>query len=135
MVSFSLKRYYELNLPSYFNQQWLSPESVSSFANAIHRKEVPLQNCWGFIDGTVCPVCRPQQNQRIIYNRYKRIHAIKFQSVGAPNGLIAMLDGPYEERKNDTGMLVDSGLLTKLNNFSFDQYNQPLCVFVTLHTF
>ena len=30
MVSFSLKRYYELNLPSYFNQQWLSPESASS---------------------------------------------------------------------------------------------------------
>ena len=58
---------------------------------------VPLQNCWGFTDGNLRPVCKPQQNQnqRIIYNRYKRIHVIKFQSVAAPNGLIAMLDGLY----------------------------------------
>ena len=34
-----------LHLPSDFNQQWLSPEYVSSFANAIRRKGAPLQNC------------------------------------------------------------------------------------------
>ena len=25
--------------------------------------------------------------------------------------------------------MADSGLLAKLNNFSFDQYNQPLCLY------
>ena len=47
------------------------PESLSCFANAIHRKDAPMQNCWGFIDGTLCPVCRPQKTQRIIYNGHK----------------------------------------------------------------
>ena len=65
----------------------------------------------------MCPVCRPQQKQRIIYRGHKRIHAIKFQSVAAPNGLIAMFDGPYEERKHGSGVLADSGLLTKLKTF------------------
>jgi hypothetical protein len=34
------------------------------------------------------------KNQRTVYNGHKRIHAIKFQSVVTPNGLIANLFGP-----------------------------------------
>ena len=74
-------------------------------------------------------VCRPLQNQRIIYNGRKRIHAIKFPSVLAPGGLTAMLDGPYEWRKHDCGMLADSALVTDLNNFFFDQYNKSLSLY------
>ena len=62
----------------------------------MHRKEASLDNCWGFVDGTVRPVCRPEHNQWIIYNGHKRIHAGKFQSVVAPSGLIANLFGPVE---------------------------------------
>lgn len=36
-----------LHLISDFNQQWLSPESISSFANEVQGKEVPLQNWEG----------------------------------------------------------------------------------------
>ena len=32
-----------LHLLSDLNQQWFSLESISSFANEIHQKEVPLQ--------------------------------------------------------------------------------------------
>lgn len=112
-----------------FNQPWLSRQELSVFAAAIHAKGAPLENCWGFIDGTVRPVCRPQENQRIVYNGHKRVHGIKFQSVVAPNGLIAMLDGPYEGKKHDSGMLADSGLLTKLNNHSFSPAGDPLCIY------
>ena len=28
------------------NQQWLPPEFLSSFADEVPRKEVPLQRCW-----------------------------------------------------------------------------------------
>ena len=56
----------------------------------------------GFINGAVCPVCRPQQNQRIIDNWHKSIHAIKFQLVVAQNRLTAMLDEPCEKRRPDT---------------------------------
>ena len=41
------------------------------------------------------PICRPGQNQRSVYNGYKRVHNIKFQSVVLPNGLIGNLAGPY----------------------------------------
>ena len=36
-----------LHLISDFNQQWRPPESISSFANEVQGKEVPLQNWEG----------------------------------------------------------------------------------------
>ena len=33
-------------------------------------------------------------HQRLMYNGHKRVHALKFQSVALPNGLIANLYGP-----------------------------------------
>ena len=74
----------------------------------------------GFISGTVCPVCRPQQNQRIIDNWHKRIHAIKFQSVVAQNRLTPILDEPWERKKHSSRMLPDSGL-KKLKKFYFNK--------------
>ena len=68
----------------------------------------------------MCRVCRPQQNQRIIDNWHKRIHAIKFQSVVGQNRLTGTLDEPWERRKHDSGMLPDSGL-KKLKKFYFDK--------------
>ena len=41
-----------------FNQPWLAPQQLEIFADKIHSKEAPLDNCWGFVDGTVRPVCR-----------------------------------------------------------------------------
>ena len=38
-------------------------------------------NCFGFVDGTVRPICRPGEHQRLVYNRHKRVHALKFQAV------------------------------------------------------
>ena len=59
-------------------------------------KGAPLTNCFGFIDGTVRLICRPGKDQRIVYNGHKKVHALKFQSVALPNGLIGSL-----ERKNE----------------------------------
>ena len=96
------------------NQQWLSPNNTQIFANAIHDKGAPLENCWGFVDGTVRPLCRPGENQRIMYNGHKKVHTIKFQSVVAPNGLIANVFGPVQGRRHDSCMLSNSGLSRKL---------------------
>ena len=63
-------------------------------ANAISEKGAALDNCIGFIDGTVRPICRPGEMQRTVYNGHKRVHAIKFQSVTLPNGMIANMYGP-----------------------------------------
>ena len=40
------------------------------------------------------PISRPGEMQRIVPNGYKRIRALKLQSVVTPNGLIANLFGP-----------------------------------------
>ena len=78
----------------------LPTTSIELYANAVSRKGAPLDNCFGFVDGTVRPISRPQRNQRIVYNGHKRVHAIKFQSVVTPNGMIANMFGPVGEYAN-----------------------------------
>ena len=51
-----------------FNQPWLSQASLQNYADVVHAKGAPPQNCWGFIDGTVRPVSSPGKNQRVLYN-------------------------------------------------------------------
>ena len=63
-----------------FNQPFLSRASLRTYAGAIHQKGAALNNCWGFVDGTVRSFCRPLQNQRIVCSGLKRVHALKFQS-------------------------------------------------------
>jgi len=96
-----------------------------------------LDNCFGFIDGTVRPISKPDENQRIVYNGHKRVHGIKFKSVALPNGLIGNMYVPVgkgnytlndllvkfpilifaffvlfhlEGRRHDAGMLADLNL-------------------------
>ena len=77
-----------------FEQQWLQIEQLEQYAHAVFQQSQALDNCWGFIDGTVRPICRPVENQKPVYNGHKRVHALKYQAVVAANGLIANLYGP-----------------------------------------
>ena len=77
-----------------WNNLLLNPPALEMYARLIHGKGAALHNCFGFVDGTVRPIARPDQHQRVMYNGHKRVHAIKFQSVVLPNGLIANLYGP-----------------------------------------
>ena len=52
------------------------------------------KNPLGFIDGTVRPISRPGNGQRIVHNGHKRVHGLKFQSIALPNGLIGNIFGP-----------------------------------------
>ncbi|XP_068713526.1 uncharacterized protein [Montipora foliosa] len=61
---------------------WLNP---GLFSDAIHRKGAPLEQVWGFIDGTARPTARPIRHQRIMYSGHKRVHCLKFQ--GRDNSL------------------------------------------------
>ena len=79
------------------DQPWLQPQYLEEFARAIHQRGAALDNCWGFVDGTLRPICRPGEHQRVMYNGHKRVHGLKFQSVAAPNGMIANLFGPVGE--------------------------------------
>ena len=64
-----------------------------------------------------------------MYNGRKNVHAIKFQSVVAPNGLVANLYGPVEGKRHDSGMLAMSGLLDALQRYSVSPYGNTLCIY------
>ena len=88
-----------------------------------------LHNCWGFTDRKVCPICRPQEMQRVVYNGHKRVYAIKFQFVVTPNGIIANLYGLVEGCCHDGGMLSYSGLLQQLGQDSYNLYQEPVWLY------
>lgn len=76
----------------------LDPPSLQKYAQAITERGSALNNCFGFIDGTVRPISKPDKHQRIVYNGHKRVHALKFQSLALPNGLIGNLYSPVGKR-------------------------------------
>ena len=39
------------------NVPWLQPAQLQEYADVVHAKGAPLTNCFGFIDGTVRPIC------------------------------------------------------------------------------
>ena len=53
---------------SSFEQRWLKQDKLTECAQAVHNNSHALENCWGFIDGTVRPICRPGENQNVVYN-------------------------------------------------------------------
>ena len=77
-----------------FEQQWLQTEQLETYANATFERSNTLDNCWGFIDGTIRSICRPVENQKYVYNGHKRVHALNYQAIVAGNGIIANLHGP-----------------------------------------
>ena len=53
--------------------QDLDTTLLRTYANAIFDKSAALNNCFGFIDWTVRPICRPVVNQRTVYNGHKQV--------------------------------------------------------------
>lgn len=96
------------------HQPWLTSQDLQEMADCIQQKGCPLDKCWGFIDGTVVQICRPEFNQRDLYSGHKRVHCLKFQSVVTPNGLIASLMGPFLGRRHDAGIFHESRIQEQL---------------------
>ena len=69
--------------------------------------------------------------QRIVWDGHHRIQDIKFQSVVAPNCLVAnsKLYGTVKGRNHDSGMLADSNLLPTLQQFCNRPNKNPLRTF------
>ena len=51
---------------SHWNHTLLSPEYLQRYADSIAAKGAASQNCFGFVDGTVRPICRLKHNQRVV---------------------------------------------------------------------
>jgi hypothetical protein len=101
-----------------FDHRRLTPNQLESYAEAVSAKGAALPDTWGFIDGTIRPITRPIRYQRQVYNGHKRVHAIKFQSVVTPDGIISHLTGPWVGRRHDSRMLRESGLMPHLEEYA-----------------
>ena len=77
----------------------VDPNQIQTYADAVRNKGAALHNCFGFIDGTVRPIARPEEHQRTVYNGHKRVHGLKFQSLALPNGIIANMFSPISNQR------------------------------------
>jgi nuclease HARBI1 len=78
----------------HFDSRRLTPQYLERLAAAVRLKGAPLKRCWEFVDGTVRSICRPGSQQKHVCNGHKRVHALKFQSLVSPDGIIVHLGGP-----------------------------------------
>ena len=87
-------------------------ERAELYACAIKNKCEALDNCTGFIDGTVIAVARSSRGevQKVAYNGHKRKHALKYQAITSPDGLVLHAAGPIEGRKHDWTLYCRSGV-------------------------
>ena len=60
-----------------FNMPILNSNLLEKYCMAIVRKGSALQNCFGFIYGTVWAISRPGVNKKTVYNGHKKVHAFK----------------------------------------------------------
>ncbi|DAZ95307.1 TPA: hypothetical protein N0F65_006560, partial [Lagenidium giganteum] len=55
-------------------------------------------------------MCRPSRQQRFSYNGHERKHALKYQSVITPDGIVRHLHGPVPGTRHDAFLLATSTL-------------------------
>ena len=72
---------------------------------------------FSFIDCTTFEISKPNDpvTQRAMYSGHKKIHAIKFQIVGLPNGMQFHVSLPDSARRHDSFLLSQSKILQTLN--------------------
>ena len=97
-----------------WNHQILSQPLLQLYSDTIAAQGSALDNCFGFVDVTFRPICKPGEHQRVVYNGHKRVHALKFQCVALPNGLIGHLYGPVGMKLLP---LISSALMISFNFF------------------
>ena len=57
---------------------------------------------------------RPLYGQEAIYSGHKKIHGLKYQALGLPDGLLAAVTMPRAARRHDSRVLVESSLQNEI---------------------
>ena len=73
-----------------WNPDILNSQALQMYAEAVSARGAPHQNCFGFVDGTVRPIARPGEHQRLVYNGHKWVHSLKFQSLVLPKLMVLL---------------------------------------------
>ena len=109
-------------------QPRLWEDRAAESAAAIKRKtSTALENCVGFIDGSLLPIARPSGIlQRATFSGHKRTNGLKWQAVVGPDGIVMHLFGPVEGRRHDMTLFQMSGLETKVLDLQIS--NKQYCI-------
>lgn len=105
----------------------LSKDQLQRYALQI-RHHCGVDLIWGFVDGTLRPVARPSKGQEAVYNGWKHIHALKYQIISTPDGLI-FAQGPWDGSENDWSVWNKSGVAEWLQCSSFQEDGKMLYLF------
>lgn len=100
---------YLLDLPTHI----VTPARLEKYAEVIHAAGAPTREVTSWLDCKIQLICKPGTDQREVYNGYYGGHALKYQGLGAPDGLAISVFGPVEGRRADGGLLTMSGLREK----------------------
>ncbi|ETV84156.1 hypothetical protein H257_03442 [Aphanomyces astaci] len=104
---------------------------LEALSQAVANKGGEVQNVWAFIDGTVRECCRPDgdERQRTVFNGHKRRHAVKYQTLVTPDGIISHAFGPIEGGRHDLTILrqskLESGIAADTRFRGFVIYGDP----------
>lgn len=91
-------------------------EKLELYSASISKKCRIASNCVAFLDGTVIGICRPVEEQESMYNGHHRFHAVKFQSLIAPSGIIIHWAGPWRGPRHDSFIFNHSNLALLLES-------------------
>ena len=75
-----------------WNQAFLTPPFLESYAQAVERQGSPLRNCFGFIDGTVREI--------IMQTRYKPIRYSTTKTTSIVQNCLAMVTESENQKNN-----------------------------------
>ncbi|PWY97768.1 hypothetical protein BCV70DRAFT_166387 [Testicularia cyperi] len=105
----------------------LSKDNLQTYTEQI-RSKCGVDLVWGFVDGTLRPVARPTRGQEAVYNGWKHFHALKYQIISTPDGLI-FAQGPWDGSENDWSVWKKSGVAEWLQMASQQENNKQLFLF------
>lgn len=83
------------------------------YSQHVYAKCMALDNAPGFIDGKDLSIAwstEEDSNQITVYSGFKRKHALKFQDITTPYGLLAHMYGPEVGRHHDMFLSAESGV-------------------------
>jgi hypothetical protein len=91
---------FDMFAPALSNPALLSVRQLENFATAIRAKS-GNPRIFGFIDGTVRPISKPKHLQASVYNGKDKVHALKYQALVTPDGMLQQLAGPWPGSRHD----------------------------------
>jgi len=103
------------------DHEWMTDRNkLEMWARALAEKGCPLENTFGWGDGTHVPVCKPIRGQRPWYNGHHKTHCFQVLVVTSPSGLMLGF-GPFDGSTHDSLAADIVGLDDLLiEHFSFE---------------